>query len=337
MLEQNELLRKHALDEFASFLTAIIADPAMLIWLDGGNSPRQRPNENFAREFLELFTLGLGHYSEEDIRQAARAFTGWMPGRGRPADGSLSSIPGFQFDPEHFDQGDKTFLGQKGAWGSADIVRITLKQPAAAEFLVRKLYRSFVSETAEPGPDLVQPLAEELRTHRYSIRHVLSILLRSRHFYASAVRRQRIAGPVDYCVGLVRCLEVPRTYVSLVALAAASEAQGQELFAPPNVKGWDGGRTWLNSTTVLERGNWGNDLIWGNPDRAMPPYDPLAWARRNKVAADQAIETLQELLLQGDLDARNRELIVRAARSADADGLRRGLQLLLHCPECQLS
>jgi uncharacterized protein (DUF1800 family) len=339
MLRQNELLRRHALEEFAPLLTEMIGDPAMLIWLDGGDSPRERPNENFAREFLELFTLGVGNYTEADIRQAARAFTGWVRERPGPSPGvgGRPTIPSFQFVPRRFDDGEKTFLRQTGAWRSADIVRITLEQCTAAEFLVRKLYRFFISESAEPGADLLQPLAEELRTHRYSIRHVLGIVLRSRHFYAQAARRQRIKSPVDFCVGLARSLDVPRANLRLIVLATACDAQGQELFAPPNVKGWDGGRTWLTSTSVLERGNWSNDMVWGNPDVTMPSYDPLAWAQRSNIAPERAMETLQDLVLQGDLDPRNRVLIVRAARGASGDSLRRALQLLLHCPECQLS
>jgi uncharacterized protein (DUF1800 family) len=135
MLRQNELLRRHALGDFAELLSALISDPAMLIWLDGGGSRKEKPNENFAREFLELFTLGIGHYTEEDIREAARAFTGWVPLPGARYDGP----PTFRFDPARFDSGVKTFLGQTGPWKAEDIVRITLEQPACARFLCRKL------------------------------------------------------------------------------------------------------------------------------------------------------------------------------------------------------
>jgi uncharacterized protein (DUF1800 family) len=333
MLQQNELLRRHALGEFPALLTAIIADPAMLVWLDGGNSLRERPNENFAREFLELFTLGPGNYTEADIRQAARAFTGWV--RVNPE--RRDDAPAFRFDPAQFDDGSKTFLGRTGAWNAADIVRITLEQPAAAEFLCRKLYRYFVSEAAEPTPDLIQPLAAELRLSGYSIRHVLGIMLRSRHFYSQAVRRQRILSPVEFSVELVRMLEVPRSEVRLLPLAAACDRQGQELFYPPNVRGWVGGRTWLNSTTVLERGNWSNDVVWGNPTLDVRPYQPAAWAMQNNVAPAQTASALLDLLLQGDLHADNRARILRmAGQGTSSDALRRALQLALHCPEFQL-
>jgi uncharacterized protein (DUF1800 family) len=140
-------------------------------------------------------------------------------------------------------------------------VRITLEQPACAEFLCRKLYRFFVSEAAEPAADLLRPLAVELRQSRYSIRHVAGVILRSRHFYDPTVRRQCVAGPVPFSADLLRVLEVPRDAVRLLALAATCDRQGQELFAPPNLRGWVAGRTWLTSTSLLERSNWCNDVI----------------------------------------------------------------------------
>ncbi len=334
MLRQNELLRRHALGEFAEMLTGIITDPAMLIWLDGAGSKKQKPNENFAREFLELFTLGIGHYTEQDIREAARAFTGWE----RINNPNIrTDVPGFRFDPAQSDDGRKTFLGQTGLWKPADIVRITLEQPAAAEFLCRKLYRFLVSEAKEPAAELIKPLAEELRRSRYSVRHVAGIILRSRHFYSPAVRRQRVKCPVEYSAGVLRVLEVPRAEVRLLALAVACDRQGQELFYPPNVKGWDGARTWINSTTVLERGNWASRVVWGDANLGMTPFDPLAWARRQNVPPGKAAEALAELLLQADLDARARALILRAGGDGKADGLRKALQLILHCPEFQLA
>jgi uncharacterized protein (DUF1800 family) len=326
MLAQNEALRRHALGPFAALLTAMVSDAAMLVWLDGADSKKDRPNENFAREFLELFTLGVGHYSEKDIREAARAFTGWSVVNGRAV-----------YREGNHDAGNKTFLRRTGAWKAADIIRITLEQPACAEFLCRKLYCFLVNETQEPKSELLKPLAQELRQHRYDIAHVAGIILRSRHFYAESNRRQRIKGPVELSAGLVRALEVPRPDVRLLPLALACERQGQDLFHPPNVKGWDGGKTWMNSTAVVERGNWCNDLIWGNANFGMKPYDPLAWARRHGVAAEKAAEAFLNLLLQGECDSRARDLIRRAGRAANADSLRKAIQLIVHCPEFQLA
>jgi uncharacterized protein (DUF1800 family) len=334
MLQQNELLRRHAVGEFGALLTDIVGDPAMLVWLDGAISRRERPNENFAREFLELFTIGVGNYAEADIRQAARAFTGWVRTQGERG---FDRTPAFRFDPSRFDDGEKTFLGRTGAWNAADIVRITLEQPRVAEFLCRKLYRYFVSETAEPAAELIRPLATTFHEQRYSVRHVVGVILRSRHFYAQATRFQRIKAPVEFSAGLLRMLEVPRANVRVLALAVACDRQGQELFAPPNVRGWVAGRTWINSTTLLERGNWCNDIVWGNPDLGIPPYDPTAWATRHGAAGPRAGEALVDLLLQDAPHADDRALILRAAGEGGADPLRRALQRILHCPHFQLA
>jgi uncharacterized protein (DUF1800 family) len=337
MLRQNELLRRHALGDFSAMLTEIIPDPAMLIWLDGAGSNKEKPNENFAREFLELFTVGIGHYTEPDIRAAARAFTGWGQGGRRPRGGDAMDGPASGYDPAKFDAGEKTFLKQTGPWKPADIVRITLEQPACAEFLCRKLYRFLVREDRDPAPELIGPLAEQLRGKNYAIGPVVETVLRSRHFYGQEAYRQRIKGPVEFSAGLVRTLDVPRADVSLLALAVKCERQGQDLFYPPNVKGWDGGKTWLNSTTVLERGNWVTDVVWGSPDLGLKPFDVPAWAGRQGVAPDKAAEALIDLLLQGDLDGKARTLVLKAGADGKPDGLRKALQLVLNCPEYQLA
>lgn len=332
MLRQNELFRRHALGSFGAMLSEMVFDPAMLIWLDGAGSKKEQPNENFAREFLELFTLGPGRYAETDIREAARAFTGWTQAGNRKTERDE-----FRLDPEQIDPGEKCFLGRRGPWRAEDIVRITLEQPATAEFLCRKLYRALVSETSEPAPELISPLAREFREHGNSVGHVIAIVLRSRHFYSTAAYRQRLRGPVEFSAGLLRALEVQRSDVRLLALAVACDRQGQNLFHPPNVKGWDGGKKWINSTTVLERGNWVADVIWGNPEFGIPPYDPLAWVRRHGIAPNRAAAAFAELLLAGDLNPKARTLVEQAGADGSADGLRRSLQLLLHCPEFQLT
>jgi uncharacterized protein (DUF1800 family) len=332
---QVETLRERALGGFAGLLDAMIADPAMLVWLDGGTSHRERPNENFAREFLELFTLGQGAYSERDIREAARAFTGWVSEGGLRMLGD--SNPKFAFDDEAHDPDPKTFLGKTGNWKAADIVRITLERPEAARHLARKLYRAFVAEGTKPGPELIEPLADALRSSDYSIRRVMEVILRSRHFYSAATYRRRVKSPVEYTISLLRMLEVPRPTVTLLAAAAACGRQGQELFAPPNAKGWEGGTTWINSSTLLERLNWATDIVWGNPDYGVPPFDPVAWADDHGVKPGEAAGAFVNLLLQGDLATDARDLILAAGRDGHPAGLRKSLQRLLHCPEFQLA
>jgi uncharacterized protein (DUF1800 family) len=334
MDRQNETLRTNALGGFAALLEAIIPDPAMLVWLDGGTSKKDKPNENFAREFLELFTLGTGHYAERDIREAARAFTGWVRQDSR---GGFQETPAFTRETTQVDDAPKTFLGRSGRWGPSDIVRITLERPEAVTFLASKLYRWFVSEAGTPGPELIEPLAEEVKRHQFAIGPIVGVILRSRHFYSRAAIRQRIKSPVEFSAGLVRMLEVPLPALNPLALSAACDAQGQELFAPPNVEGWVGGTLWINSGTLLERTNWAADVVWGRSENGLLPFDPLAWAARYKLPAGQAPGAFLDLMLQGDVGDEARRLTLDAGRDGSPDGLRKALQRLANCPEFQLA
>jgi uncharacterized protein (DUF1800 family) len=333
MDQQNETLRTHALGGFGPMLEAIIADPAMLVWLDGGTSKKEKPNENFAREYLELFTMGPGHYTETDIRQAARAFTGWV----RKDTTGFRDQPKLQRELDKFDDGPKTFLGKAGRWGPSDIVRITLDQPETAVFLARKLYRQFVSEAAVPGPELIEPLATEIRRQGFTIAPVVGMILRSVHFYSMSAYRQRIKSPVEFSVGLVRSLEIPRPALNPLALAATCDAQGQELFAPPNVSGWTGGSVWINSGTLLERHNWATDLIWGRAENGLEAFDPIAWTTRYHLAPGQSAQAFLDIMLDGELREPARNLVLEAGHDETADALRKSIQRMVNCPEYQLN
>jgi uncharacterized protein (DUF1800 family) len=265
MWRQNCLLRTHALGKFEPFLQAISKDPAMLVWLDSNSNVKGKPNENYARELMELFSLGVGHYTEHDIREAARAFTGWHTHGER-----------FAFDARFHDGGPKTVLGQTGAWNGEDIVGIILTQPRAARFLVRKLYHFLISEATIPPDPLLEPLCESFHQSDYDIAQLVRTMLASRHFYSEYAFRQRIKGPVEYVLGAVQAVyraysvnEVNYRPLPQQALVSWLGAMGQRLFAPPNVKGWPGGRSWLDTSTVLERNNFASALamgtIWGTP------------------------------------------------------------------------
>jgi uncharacterized protein (DUF1800 family) len=255
MFRQNCLLREHALGRFGPFLQAVSRDPAMLVWLDSNRNVKGKPNENYARELMELFALGVGHYTERDVREAARAFTGWHTDTAR-----------FTFDAGSHDGGTKTVLGQTGSWDGSDVVRIVLEQAAAARFLVRKLYRFLIGETANPPDALLEPLGASFRKSDYDIAGLVRTMLASRHFYSDHAFRQQVKSPVEYVLGAVRAVypgkadDQPLPHQALVRWLGA---MGQVLFAPPNVKGWPGGPSWLNTTTVLERDNFAEALTTG--------------------------------------------------------------------------
>jgi uncharacterized protein (DUF1800 family) len=271
MYNQNLTLRQHALGKFRPLLLDISRDPAMLVWLDSNSNVKGKPNENFARELMELFSLGVGNYTEADIREAARAFTGWQTEDNQ-----------FEFDEGLHDGGAKTVFGHKGNWNGDDIVRLVLDKPVAARFLVRKLYRFLISENAQPPDALLEPLAGAFRQSDYDIGALVKTMLSSRHFFSDHAYRQRIKSPVEFVIGTVRALWRNESddvgAVPPAALVADLDNMGQELFAPPNVKGWIGGRAWLNSATILARHNFAQAMASGQAPASerQPPAVPVA-------------------------------------------------------------
>lgn len=240
MYRQNVLLRRQALGNFGELLQAIAKDPAMVVYLDSAANKRGQPNENFAREVMELFTLGVGHYTEQDVKEAARAFTGWSLDRASYE---------FRFYPFFHDDGEKQVLGRSGNLDGGDVLEILLAQPATAEFIVAKLWREFVSP--QPPASEVKRLAGVLRAARYDIKTVLRALFLSDAFYAPENRAVLIKSPVELLVGTARQFGIGGLDPRLSALAGRQ--LGQDIFAPPNVKGWPGGEDWINSTTLLGR------------------------------------------------------------------------------------
>jgi uncharacterized protein (DUF1800 family) len=295
MLGQYELMRRHALGNFRELLQEMSKDPAMMVWLDTSLSKKGMPNENYARELMELFSLGLGHYSEKDIREAARAFTGWEIKADKAA-----------FNAGQHDDGAKTVLGQSGKFQGSDIVRICLEQPAAPLFLVAKLYRFLVSETVPATPELLEPLATQFRKSDYDFGALVTTILRSNLFFSPSVYRTRIKAPVDFALGIVRALE---GRLGTIALATALEELGQNVFYPPSVKGWDGGPAWLNGQTLLTRQNLALALTSTEDARFGRRTDPAVLARKyGKKTDGDVVDFSLTLFLQGDAppDSRNR-------------------------------
>jgi hypothetical protein len=297
MLGQYQLMRRHALGSFAALLKAMSTDPAMMIWLDTRASKKGNPNENYARELMELFSLGIGHYTEKDIREAARAFTGW-------------EIQGTNvvFNKNQHDDGEKTMLGQTGNWNGDEIVRICLEQKSAAPFIVGKLYRFLISETVPPTPELLEPLAAQFRGGGYNFGALVKTMLSSNLFFSSAVYRTRIKAPVDFVLNIVRGLEGK---IGTTALAQALEQLGQSIFSPPSVKGWDGGRTWLNGQTLLFRQNLALALTSTQDARFGRRCDPAAVVRKYGKNSDaDVVDFFLRLFLQGDVSAEARSQLL---------------------------
>ncbi len=247
---QNQTFRKRASGSWKELVTAVAQDPAMLVYLDNAQSRRGSPNENFARELMELFTLGEGHYTEEDIKQSARAFTGWSLSQERYA---------FEERARMHDPGPKTFFGQQGPFDGNDIIRILLKQPQASRFICRKLWTFFAYE--DPEPELVDALTRVFDQGGQTFRPLLRALFLSEEFHGARARGSQVKSPVQWLVGTTRSLEAPLPGPQ--PCAAILRALGQELFAPPNVKGWDGGLTWISTTRLFHRYNIAGLLVKG--------------------------------------------------------------------------
>ncbi len=302
MLGQYRLIARHALGDFRELLSGMSFDPAMLVWLDAKESKKGKPNENFARELMELFSLGIGHYTEADIREAARAFTGYDVAAGK-----------MTFDTKQHDPGEKTVFGKTGSYKGDDIVKLCLDKPSCPTFIVTKLYRYLVSETVEPTAELIAPLAEQYRTSGFDTGKLVETILRSEQFFAAASYRQRVKPPVEFAVGIVKGLEGT---TGPQPLAGELDRLGQALFAPPSVKGWDGGPTWLNAQTLLFRQNLALTLTSG--DGLGRRCDPAAVLAKHGVTKDaEAVEFLLGVFLQHDVPATAKEkLLAHLADSA---------------------
>jgi hypothetical protein len=361
MFGQNNLLRHHALGSFGPFLLDMSKDVAMLIWLDSNSNVKAHPNENYAREVMELFSLGVGNYTEKDIREAARAFTGWH------TDGEV-----YEFNQEFHDDGPKTVLGKTGNWNGDDIVRILLGRPDTAQFLIRKLYTFFISETYDPPHDFLEPLADSFRKSSYDIKALLRTMLSSRHFYSGYAYRQRVKSPVEFVLGSVRA--VATGMIPQQPLVSRIDAMGQQLFAPPNVKGWRGGQNWLNTSTVLARQNfcqalamgrlWQGQEIAGTPFQAVPtppsrpgqptatpeepapagPFDPARLIEEEKAARpEDIVRVLVDAYLPGGITPANRDRLVTFVAKGKPSGaalsrrVRETVHAILSMPESQLA
>jgi len=353
MWRQNELFRRLATGNWQELLTFAGKDPAMLIWLDQAQSRRPHANENFSREVMELFSLGIGNYNETDVTEGARALTGW----------SLDPLnQEYVYRPLFHDNGVKTFLGLTGNLNGDDVIAQIVAQPASARFITAKLWNYFAGQP--PSDELTGALAAVFRENGNNFKPLLRVMFRSEEFYDPTVVRNQVKSPVQWLVGSARTLEcdLPPTQVCEGILRQL----GQDLFAPPNVKGWDGGISWITTTTLLDRYNTAALLVQGaDVPRArletmqsmneMAGNQPEPQSQRVHVGgvdvdkilslderADKSrlVAALQHRLLQsslkGDQARALSDFLEARARLNDAD-IRAAIRLVMCTPEYQVT
>ncbi|HEX3462744.1 MAG TPA: DUF1800 domain-containing protein [Candidatus Elarobacter sp.] len=284
---QNQLFREYALGNVRDLALHVSQDPAMLRYLDNNVNVKSHPNENYARELMELFTLGIGNYTEQDIRESARAFTGWTFRRNLDGTGTF-----FDNRNQH-DDGTKTFLGRTGNFTGTDVVQIIFQQPAASRWFATKLLSFFVY--MDPEPQLVDQVAALIRKNDFEMKPVMSALLRSNLFYSDRAYRALVKSPVEFVVGTHQLFGIQQVVMPELA---ALRAMGQVLFYPPNVKGWDGGAAWVNSQTILTRENFAN-AVAQNP-KMTQAADWIVPAMRS-MDPHTVAKTLTDTMLIGDV------------------------------------
>ena len=289
MKAQNELLRANALGNFQNLVTQISTDAAMLRWLDGNNSRRKAPNENYARELMELFTMGIGNYTETDVKESARAFTGWTVNK----DGAVT------FNSKQWDDGVKTFLGETGRFNASDIVAIIVRKRVTAEYIAKRLFGFFGYRN--PDRNATVPLADVFQSSGYNIKAVMRALLLSPEFSSPQAYRALVKSPVELVVGVHRDLGIASDGAGL---AGQTRAMGQDLLDPPNVAGWPGGPAWLNSATWMQRVNWLNSIATRRKGEAGTVLALPTTGDPRRLS-----QTLVAQLLDGNLDADRRAAI----------------------------
>ena len=285
MRRQNDIFRRHARALFGELLNDVLHDPAVLVWLDADSNRKEHPNENLAREMMELFALGVGNYTETDIREAARALTGWTVSRGE-----------FRIQDSVHDAGEKTIFGRTGAWTGDDAVRMLAEHPAAPRRIAFRVCELLMGESFSPA--LIDALASGLAQHNLEVGWAVETLLRSEAFFADANIGNRVRSPAEFIIGAARALELTAPPPSTLLLAEVTANLGQDLFCPPNVFGWPGGRGWLTSRTLIGRTNFAHALINGDLHPRGEPFDAAALAAsRGCTSADDRAAFYAQLLL----------------------------------------
>ncbi len=304
MSRQNQLFRSNALGNFESILLSVSKDPAMIVYLDNQENVKSHANENYARELMELFTMGIGNYTETDIKESARAFTGWHTKQGV-----------FYFDDQQHDHGEKKFLGKTGDLNGEDVVHILAKEPATARYLAKKLITYFAFEN--PEPDFIDRVAQTYIKSGNQIRPMLQSIFTDKNFFSSRAYHGKIKSPVELVVGTVRTLRLKKLDIDLPGTIAS---MGQNIFEPPCVKGWDGGPAWISSQSMMQRFNFATTVTSQKFDELRRQLTPSQLAYRQGLRSPAGmVDYFLNLLVDGDVPVKTRSRLI-AYVSTDAKG-----------------
>ena len=327
MYEQNQLLRKHSLGRFGDLLKAVVKHRAMLSWLDAAANRKEHPNENLARELMELFTLGEGHYQEADAVEAARCLTGWTIRGNR-----------FEFIPEMHDAGEKVVLGTRGKLDGDGLLELLLKREPTAKRIATRLCQMFFGEGVVDDPVIFE-LAVGLRANELNIAWGVETILRSRLFFSQANIRSRIASPVEWVIGTARALELDVDPPSTLLLAVELRKLGQDLFHPSNVFGWPEGREWIHTRSVLARYGFVDALLTGKlHPAAHAPIDLERLAQRHGFAGEpEQVLKFVHLLFSNQSKAVEHFQGEGVNKPTSEQKARRTWLLAMTNPECQLN
>jgi len=313
MLQQISMFRTHGLGDFRTLLVELSKDPAMIFWLDNQTNTTTVRNENYGRELLELFALGIGNYTEDDVKNCARAFTGWT---------LKNPIPGaqpfgrhnweFEFRPDQHDYGTKTFLGETGNFDGADIVDIIVRQPACAQFVAKRLHNYFVSDV--PDQEAIDELAEAYIGSQYDIRAVMRTLFMSKAFRSPSAYYARVKSPAEHVVGILRLVE-DFTYPRWGIREAALECRymGQDLLNPPSVEGWHTGKEWIDTGILVERVNYAASQVG---DVSKPGVKKIIdrLHEQGELSPEAFVDTCLDLIGPLDVSERTHEALVGFAK-----------------------
>jgi uncharacterized protein (DUF1800 family) len=329
MRQQNDLFRRHDRGPFGVLLEAVVRDPALLTWLDASSNRKGHPNENLARELFELFTLGIGPYSESDVKEAARALSGW----------TIEDNLVREMASRH-DDGIKTILGHRGNLTALDLLRILTQHPATSKRVARRLCVWLMGERAV-SESAIAELAEGLGAHDLDIGWAVATVLRSRAFWDRANLRSRVLGPVEMVIGSLRALELFDPPPSMLMVSEWIAKLGQDLFYPPNVGGWPGGRAWLSSRGLIARANHAAAVVAGRGIGRPEAFDALGLARRHGIptSRESVLRFFADLLFGGEPESGWLDRIARSlgTRSAWGPGAaRRAVAIILASPEGQV-